>query len=116
MLLPLVIICLKMFWFKKFKRNCPEEIESPKIRAETKIENLSPRDIDYVTGAILKALARRTDPLVRLLLRNIKNDEKFFKEFINFLERSQNKHDLLLSMVNANLIESCRKIFSEDKT
>jgi hypothetical protein len=102
-----------MFLVKRFKRNRPEEIKILKNKNEPKIEDISPRDIDYITRAILKALIYRTDPFVRFLLNNIKNDEKFFKEFINFLERSQNKHDLLLNMVKTNLIESCRKVFSK---
>jgi hypothetical protein len=102
-----------MFWFKRFKHNCPEEMKNSKFKAEPKIGNLNFKDIDYITEAITKALACRTNPLVKLLLYNVKNDEKFFKEFINFLERNQNKHDFLLSVVRTNLIESCRGIFSE---
>jgi hypothetical protein len=102
-----------MFWFKKLKRNLPEEIKNPKPKQETKIENLSFKDIDYITEAIVKALACRTDPLVRLIIHNIKSDEKFFNAFINFLERSENKHDIFLAILKTNFIESCKKVFSK---
>ena len=104
-----------MFWLKKFKRKHPEEMKELEMKIENpKTKNLDSRDIDYITGAILKALDRRTNPLVRLILQKVKNDKKFFEEFMKFLERDQNKHDLLLGIVKANLIESCRKIFSEE--
>lgn len=102
-----------MFWFKRSKRNIPEDMKEPRINTKTKIMHLNNGDIDYITEAIIKALAHRTNPLVRLVMYKIKTDKKFFDEFINFLKRSGCYRDVLLNIVKTNFIESCRKIFSK---
>lgn len=109
-----------MFWFKRFKRNHPEEIKGNSVKVKKSLnvnlgENfrLKAKDIDYVTDAINKALASRANLFVEFILHKVKNDKEFFEEFMKFLERDQNKRDLLLNIVKINFIESCRKIFSE---
>ena len=51
--------------------------------------------------------------ILKFLLNKIKNDEKFFSAFINFLEKNEDRHELIVRIVREKLIESCMKSFSK---
>jgi len=51
--------------------------------------------------------------ILKFLLNKIKNDEKFFNAFINFLEKNEDRHELIVRIVREKLIESCMKSFSK---
>lgn len=50
--------------------------------------------------------------LKKEILVNVKNDERFFAEFINFLERNKTKREIFLFALKRILIEESMKIFS----
>lgn len=99
-----------MFWHKSKKQ--PEEYKNLNLKIEKESKELNFSDIDYITEGIKKALNAKTDPIVRFIVQKIKNDKKFFEEFMNSFKESEDKREILLKIIKANLIESCRKIFS----
>lgn len=53
------------------------------------------------------------DPFIKDLISKVKEDEKFFDEFVKFLRRS-GKREIILRIVKRNLLESCKDLkFSE---
>lgn len=85
-----------MFWIKRFKHSGSEEVNIEKSRMikEDNFE-LKIKDFDYITEAIVKALAYRRNPIIKGIIDVIKEDEETFKEFIKFIERNYNEYEML---------------------
>ncbi len=53
------------------------------------------------------------DPFIKDLVLKVKEDERFFAEFVNFLRR-RGKREIILKIVKKNLLDSCKDLkFSE---
>jgi hypothetical protein len=100
-----------MFWSKRFKRNLPEEMKNSEFILEAKTEETDIKYFNHISEETFRLKNYTSNPLVEFIIYKIKTDEKFFDEFVNFLDRNQNRHDLLMSILRANLIEDSRKIF-----
>lgn len=91
------------------RKGGPEEFKAP---LKPRKEDVKVEIIEDTSEAITKALTAKTEPMVKSILSNVKNDEKFFKEFMMFLERTLTIRDILLSIVKRALIETSMKIYS----
>jgi len=75
-------------------------------------ENVRVEIIEDTSEAITGALKDKKDPLIKFMLSNIKNDERFFRQFMMFLERTLTVREILLSSVKRTLIETSKSIYS----
>lgn len=69
------------------------------------------KSMEEVYKAVVKLL-NREDPFVGEMVSYIRSDEEFFQEFMNFLERNNEKRFALLTAVKRILIEASEKIYS----
>jgi hypothetical protein len=104
-----------MFWTKRHENNFPEEIKNPNFLSGRNYEEGNFADSVCLTGIFGDMKASRVDLLADFIIYKIKNDKKFFNEFVNFLERSQNRQCLLKRILKTELIEDIKKIFSEKR-
>ena len=70
------------------------------------------KKIEEFYKALIQLMLAKEDPLVREIVHWIKTDEEFFQEFMNFLERNNEKRFALLMAVKRILIEASEKICS----
>jgi hypothetical protein len=49
------------------------------------------------------------DPFIKDLVLKVKEDERFFAEFVNFLRRF-GKREIILRIVKRNLLDSCKDL------
>lgn len=96
-----------MFPFKTKKS--PEEFKRP---LKPRTENVKVEIVEDTSDAITRALTAKAEPLIKFILSNVRNDERFFREFMMFLERTLTIRDILLSVVKRTLIETSKSIYS----
>ncbi len=52
----------------------------------------------------------KPDSFTKDIIANIKNDEKFFLEFVEFLKRDKGKRETILVITKKNLLDGCKDI------
>jgi hypothetical protein len=58
---------------------------------------------------ILRKIFLRQNPFVKEILENIKADDEFFDEFINFLEKNYERREIILLALKKIIFESVEK-------
>jgi len=58
---------------------------------------------------ILRKIFLRQDPFVKEIVDNIKNDDEFFNEFVNFLEKNYERREIILSALKRIIFEAAEK-------
>jgi hypothetical protein len=61
---------------------------------------------------ILRKIFLRQNPFVKEILENVKTDEEFFHEFLNFVEKNYEKREVILLALKRIVFESVEKIMN----
>jgi hypothetical protein len=61
---------------------------------------------------ILRKIFLRQNPFVKEILENVKTDEEFFHEFLNFVEKNYEKREIILLALKRIVFESAEKIMN----
>ena len=61
---------------------------------------------------ILRKIFLRQDPFVKEILENVKTNEEFFHEFLNFVEKNYEKREIILLALKRIVFESAEKIMN----
>jgi hypothetical protein len=61
---------------------------------------------------ILRKIFLKQDPFVKEMLENVKTDEEFFHEFLNFLEKNYEKREIILLALKRIIFESAEKFMN----
>jgi hypothetical protein len=59
---------------------------------------------------ILRKIFLRQDQFVKEILENVKADEEFFHEFLDFLEKNYEKREIILLALKRIIFESVEKL------
>jgi len=61
---------------------------------------------------ILRKIFLRQNPFVKEILENVKTNEEFFHEFLNFVEKNYEKREIILLALKRIVFESAEKIMN----
>lgn len=67
-------------------------------------------DLQIIEKVLKKLRYFKPDNLSKDIISKIKNDDQFFKELVNFLERNRDKRNLILDITKRNLLDGCKGI------